>query len=360
MIPFYKIQIDEDIEGMDFIALVDVPAHLKGFEYFNDTKKPVKMVFNEEKRIVTGVAIATDIPIYRNSEDIGEHYVVFNKEETFKIAQKMMQNGFFHNVNEMHDSNKQLDGVYLIESYFIDTKRGVKEPNNFDNQNLKDGTWITSYYVKNDKVWDDIKKGKFYGFSVEGWFDKTPINIKNNNQKKEKQMSEKKSIKDRVLEIFASEEISKFGEAMTTDGVSVVWDGEELIEGVELRVVTEEGEILAPDGEHAIQVEESIFVVVTEAGIITNIVAQEEEVMNAEPTEDLGEVVIEFSKTVNDKFAKQELAYKEDIKTLKEEIKSFSEKFDAFVNATEETKRKFNKTTSAKKEEVAGWKKYSK
>ena len=363
MIPFYKIQIDEDIEGMDFIALVDIPAHLKGFEYFGKNEKPVKMFFNEERRIVTGVAIATDTPIYRNSPDIGEHYVVFNKQETFKIAQKMMQNCFFHNVNEMHDSDKKLEGVYLVESIFIDRDRGVNGPKAFERQNLKDGTWITSYYVKNDSVWDDIKKGKFFGFSVEGWFDKAPINIKN-KQTKNKHMSEKKTLLKRVTEIFSTEdtneiiEDSKFGSAMTTEGMEVVFDGEEIAVGVELRVVTEEGEVLAPDGEHAIEMGEEIKVVVTEAGIVTDILNKVDEVeMEDEAIED---VVIEFSKQVSDRFKKENKANTKELETLRASFKELSEKFDALVDATEEGKRKFNKTATAKKENVAGWRKFSK
>ena len=361
MIPFYKIHINEEIEGMDFIALVDVPAHLKGFEYFGKDNKPKRMFFNEEKRIVSGVAIATDIPIYRNSPDIGEHYVVFNKEETFKIARKMMQNGFFHNVNEMHDSNKKLEGVFLTESYFIDRKRGVNEPNNFKDQNLKDGTWITSYYVENDKVWDDIKKGKFFGFSIEGWFDKTPMKI--NNKQKEKQMSEKKRLLERVLEVFSSDEKEvaediKFGSAMTTEGMEVVFEGEEIAVGVELRVVTEEGEVLAPDGEHAIQIGEEIKVIITEAGIVTEIVEEVEEAEMSE--EDFEKVLTEVLNSVNAKFKKEREANDKEINTLKDDFKKLSEKFNSLVDATEGEKRKFNKTATATNKAVASWKKFSK
>lgn len=354
MLPFYKMIVDNETEGMDFIALVDRPAHMKAFEYFNNQQK---QIFNEEKRIVTGVAIATDLPIYRNSPDIGEHYVIFDKKETFRIAQKMLKNGYAHNVNKDHDSNKVVDGVFLVESYFIDRARGVNEPEAFKNQNLKDGTWITSYYVENDEVWNSIKEGKHLGFSIEGWFDKVPVNInKNQNQKMSKKV---KSIKA-FIESFTSKK-NTFGEAMTVDGVTVVWDGEELNEGIELRVRTEEGEILAPEGEHAIEVDDMVLVIVVDGnGIITGIteVTEESEEASEEVKEEVelkeeeevsfDEIIIELKKELEGIFSKK-------VETLKEELSSVKTMFEDLNNEVKESKTKFNQKTKEVKQ-VKNWK----
>ena len=43
---------------------------------------------DEEKRIVSGVAMVADMPIYRRDAIRGEYYVVFDKESIFKIAKK--------------------------------------------------------------------------------------------------------------------------------------------------------------------------------------------------------------------------------------------------------------------------------
>ena len=212
MLPIYKMILTEETEGMDYIALVDSPAHMKAFEYFNGKSEKVKYHFNEEKRVVTGVAIAVDLPIYRRDEQFGEHYVVFSKKDTYEIAQKMFKGGYLNNVNEMHDSNKKVDGIYLFESYFVDNARGVKAPSNFDSQNLKDGSWIVSYKVDNDKVWNDIKKGKHIGFSIEGWFDKKFI--------KTKQTQMKKQSKSLFEMVFGK---AKFETATTVEGVEVSW-----------------------------------------------------------------------------------------------------------------------------------------
>jgi len=80
----------------------------------------------------------------------------------------------------MHDNNLQAKGVYVIESLIIDSKRGTKAPDGFED--APDGSWFGSMRVENDEVWQMVKDGTFKGFSVEGMFgqDKTikyPTNL---------------------------------------------------------------------------------------------------------------------------------------------------------------------------------------
>ncbi len=334
MLPIYKMILTEETEGMDFIALVDSPAHMKAFEYFNGKSEQVKYHFNEDKRIVTGVAIAVDLPIYRRDEQFGEHYVVFDKKETMQIAQKMFKGGYLNNVNEMHDSNKQIKDIYLFESYFVDNARGVKAPDTFEGQNLKDGSWIVSYKVDNDKVWNDIKKGKHIGFSIEGWFDKKFIKTKNTKMKKQS-----KSLFEMV---FGK---AKFETATTVEGVEVAWTGA-LEVGTELRVVTEEGEVLAPEGMHSIEMEGTTMVITVDGnGIVTAIEEMPveevpaEEMPEAVTPEEVAEVVAEMSKQL-----------KAEIESLKAENSKFSKQIETLVNELDkENKRKFNTTPKSTK-----------
>ncbi len=322
--------LSEETEGMDYIALVDSPAHMKSFEFFNG--KQIKQHFNEEKRIVTGVAIAVDLPIYRRDEQLGEHYVVFNKKETLSIAQKMFKSGYLHNVNEMHDSNKKLEDIYLFESYFVDSTRGVKAPDSFANQNLKDGSWIVSYKVDNDKAWQDIKKGKHVGFSIEGWFDKEII--------KTKQTQMKKTNKSLFEMVFGK---AKFETATTVDGVEVAWTGA-LEVGTELRVVTEEGEMLAPEGMHAIEMDgQAVVLTVDGNGIVTNIeeTPAEEEVPAEEVVspEAVAEIVEELRKQFNS-----------EVEELKSKNEVFAKQIETLVSELDkEEKRKFNTSPKSTK-----------
>lgn len=186
-LPLYRLTIDLEAEGMDYMGLVDTPAHGKGWQAFSKIRKAKakakRQYFNDEKRIVTGVAIATNLQIYRRTEDGFEYNVYFTKEDTKEIAIKLAENGYMNNVNEMHDMNKEVSDMVLFESYFIeDDKRNI--PDAFEDQNLQPGTWITSYKVNNDEVWEKIKDGEFYGFSIEGWFKEVEVNIKKEEMKK--------------------------------------------------------------------------------------------------------------------------------------------------------------------------------
>jgi hypothetical protein len=79
----------------------------------------------------------------------------------------------------MHDSDKMIDGVYMIESFLIDEARGVLAPKGYS---LTDGSWFGSYKIDNDEIWNEfIKSGEFKGFSVEGIFKTVKIDEKPQN-----------------------------------------------------------------------------------------------------------------------------------------------------------------------------------
>ncbi len=172
---------EEDESGVDYIALVDSPAIESNWMAFN--KEDIKQIFqiqDEEKRIVSGYFMKADLPIIRLNDKNEKYYVVFRRETIEKIVNKFFKNGYNANVNLMHDNNLQAKGVYVIESLIIDSKRGTKAPEGFED--APDGSWFGSMRVENDEVWQMVKDGTFKGFSVEGMFgqDKTvkyPTNL---------------------------------------------------------------------------------------------------------------------------------------------------------------------------------------
>ena len=160
---------EEDESGVSMIALVDSPAIESNWMAFN--KEDVKQIFqiqDEEKRIVSGYFMKADLPIIRLNDKNEKYYVVFRRETIEKIVNKFFKNGYNANVNLMHDNNLQAKGVYVIESLIIDSKRGTKAPEGFED--APDGSWFGSMRVENDEVWQMVKDGTFKGFSVEGMF----------------------------------------------------------------------------------------------------------------------------------------------------------------------------------------------
>ena len=173
--PVYKLRIKEDDQSnlsVDFIALVDEPAIQSNWLTFDEKK-----IFSvdKERKMVMGAFMIANMPIYRRDEKFGEHYVVFDKEEVFKIVQKFFRKGNTSNFNIMHDPSRKLDGVYLIESFIVDKTRGVSAPVAFEG--ISEGSWIGTVKIDNEEVWNDfIKTQQLKGFSIEGFFDQVYYN----------------------------------------------------------------------------------------------------------------------------------------------------------------------------------------
>lgn len=173
-IPVYKLEIDEgatDETGVNFVALVDVPATMRNWIAFGGQQYQSLnfQVINAEQRVISGPLMIADLPIYRKDDIHGEHYVVFDKPTIQQIVLKFFRNGNTSQVNLMHQANVHPEGVYMYESFIIDSSRGIITPKGLST--LPDGSWFASYKVDNDQVWAEfIKTGTFKGFSVEGIF----------------------------------------------------------------------------------------------------------------------------------------------------------------------------------------------
>ena len=71
-LPLYNLVIDDDDTlGVDKISLVTYPAVEENFLLFDETKRADYSfsIQNEEKRIVSGIAMVADRPIYRETPD---------------------------------------------------------------------------------------------------------------------------------------------------------------------------------------------------------------------------------------------------------------------------------------------------
>lgn len=168
----YKISIDEsDVLGMSCISLVENPAVERLWLTFSEEGTGEKLLklskIDEDKHIVTGVVAVADMPIYRFDEERGPHYIVFEKDVIEKMAQRFFQKGYTNNVNIEHHG-PMVGGVTLFESYIKDSSRGI---NPVEFSDLTDGSWLVSYKVTDDDLWEEIKAGKsLKGFSLEGYF----------------------------------------------------------------------------------------------------------------------------------------------------------------------------------------------
>lgn len=183
-LPVYELKISTDINDnaeVDFVALVDKPAIERNFLAFKDEFiDPSKVIGfsiqSEDQHIISGPLMIPNKLMYRNNKKFGEHYVTFSKETVKDIAIKYAKKGYQSNVNLMHNDNSIVPGITLFESFITDKERGIAPIKGFED--CEDGTWFGSFYVENKNVWQDVKDGKYKGFSVEGLFDYEPTEDK--------------------------------------------------------------------------------------------------------------------------------------------------------------------------------------
>lgn len=232
-IPVYDALITDEDTGMLKISLVDDPAVMSNFQKFSKAGKTLQMyaVQDEEKRLVRGVVMRADFPIYRRDGDF-EYYVIYKAAEIRKMAEKYLAESRQNNVNTMHEEGSDVDGVQMVQ-YFI--KGDGIAVDGFDG--IADGSLFAEFHVINDDVWKSIKDGTYKGFSLEGVFNFVPekdaertaeiVNeldgafnriIKNSSKRSMSKLSRLKAALAKVLQGFGN---------MTTDKGVLAWDGED-------------------------------------------------------------------------------------------------------------------------------------
>lgn len=267
-LPIFEATIGDNPEaGINKISLVDYPAVESDFLSFAKKERQMNYAIqNEEKRLVRGVIMRADFPIYRNNEQ-GEYYIVYKADTIREMAEKYLFDGKQNNVNLMHEDDSDVEGVNMVQFFIKDVEHGVN-PEGFEE--IEDGSLFAEFHVCNDEVWDQIKAGEYKGFSLEGRFYQEQLS----SQREEMgllertfkklfntdSMSKSDKFKKMLAEFLADETEIKLASTTTDKGV-LSWDGEdELKQGDAVYILNETGERSKPeDGEYA--TEDKIFVV---------------------------------------------------------------------------------------------------
>lgn len=357
-IPVFEAYIDNYDCGIYKISLVDLPAVESDFVYFNKQDKVMKFnIENEEQRMVTGVIMRANFNIYRYDEEFGEYYIKYSPETIKIMAEKMMSDGTFNNINIMHMDGTDVEGVNLVELFIKDTEKGIN-PSNFDD--IENGSLFATYKINNDMIWNEIKNGTFRGFSLEGIFDFDKVELRKQNNNYNSFLNTMTRLFNRFLKSFV-----KCG-SVETDKGTLYWVGEaDLQIGDELFYNTENEEaVKVEDGEYKL---EDGTVIVVKEGLVSEIREKdgeqegeldmakrkgcmEEEVIVEEPTE---EIIEEEPK--DDKYdeLKRDI---DDLRKEHDELKGIVEEMKATLNAilekpaAEPIVEEFNKVTGSKSE----------
>ena len=168
-VPIYSAIVTDDGLGMEKISLVDDPAMESDFQFFANEEDRFKFsVQNEEQRHIFGVIIRADHPVLRLTAEGFPYYITFSKETIKTIVQKYFREGRQNNFNLMHTPGTDVDSVEMLQAFIKDKDRGI-DPKGFED--IEDGSLFGEFKVLDDTIWEDIKAGKFKGFSMEIFYD---------------------------------------------------------------------------------------------------------------------------------------------------------------------------------------------
>ena len=262
-IPVYDAIISDEQTGMFKISLVDDPAVMSNFLAFANTRKvQMYQVENEEKRLVRGVVMRADFPIYRYDKRLGEYYIIYKAEQIRTMAEKYLLESRQNDVNLMHQQDSDVNGVQMVQ-YFI--KGNGISVEGFEG--IADGSIFAEFHIVNDEIWDAVKEGTYKGFSLEGVFDLVPEQDADKveeivdsldgafsrffNDTKKFTMGKLKRFKAALLKALAEFAV------VTTDKGILAWDGDEdlkvgdsvyLEDGEGNRTPAEDGDYILEDG----------------------------------------------------------------------------------------------------------------
>lgn len=304
-LPIYDVVInDDDAQGVSFISLVDEPAiQVDWIKLAKEEQMSFKA--DGDKQILYGPFLIPNKLIYRYSDQLGEYYVRFSKEQIEKIARKF--NGDLNNKNlNFQHTDQKVDAV-VVENWLVDEEYDKSKKFGF---NLEEGSWFGGVYVKDTEFWNEkIKTEEVKGFSVEvlAELELALQKINQNNMQKED---------------------IKLANVMKIDGTPVYFDGVELSVGTAVfmdEALTEP----APDGEHILEGGMKIMV---SGGLVSEIMEVEDSVEAAEATATESISMEQVQEMVNARFAE----LNDEITALKKELETMKGSTEQKMSSIEE------------------------
>lgn len=237
-------------------------------EQIRNGKKQAFAKVDDKKKILMGVIMKPNKKIYRYDEETKEEYEVFFSEQTVRRASELyFKNNKQRNFNVEHNSDDVLE-AYLVESWIVEDPE--KDKSAVYNLGAEKGDWVgTMKFESEEEYQKALENGT--GFSLEGVFSEKVILNKVSNM-------DFKQMKDEIvndLKALFSKSV-KMGTAKLMDGgATLEFEGDTPQAGASINLVTPDGAVPAPVGEH--ELEDGTTIVITEAGIIAEVKPKEAE-----------------------------------------------------------------------------------
>lgn len=242
--PLYLVNVDDEDCTITTISLVENPAMMLPMYCFEEQKPIMKFSLDESKHCFISCIVRTDFPIYRVDDKGNEFYIVFNREASEKLCQKLLRDGFQQNISLDHNG-QLISGIELQEVFLKDTEHGIN-PSGFED--VADYSLFGIYHVSDENLWKECVEGRFGGVSLESYLQLEQFNQIKKNNKSTFMSKLKNSIKALLLQ---------FSEIETDKGILTWEEDGEIMVGYAVYIDSEpaaDGEYVA--GENVIVVAE--------------------------------------------------------------------------------------------------------
>lgn len=112
---------------------------------------PIEKI-DDEKKLVYGIVYEPNNPDVDG--DFASAETIQNAAHEFLAS--------YRTIKSMHKETLSKEDAEIVESYIALT------PIKFGERNVKKGSWILVMKIHNEKIWSDIKEGKYIGYSFGG------------------------------------------------------------------------------------------------------------------------------------------------------------------------------------------------
>lgn len=262
--PVFMVSVENPDCSISTMSLVDDPAMSIDMVCFSkDSEKMNFRIQDESQHNIMTCLIRVDFPILRIDDSGNPYYIVFSKDTSKRLCQRLMTDGYQQNISLMHNG-KLIDGVILQEVFIKDSSLGLS-PVGFED--AAEGSLMGIYHITDEDLWKDCLDGKFKGISIESLLGLQSFKKIDNNINNKKSMASKiKEALKRLLMEFNN---------LSTDKAELYWEEDsELGVGYKVFVEDEAGnKVPAADGEYVS--DENIIKV--EGGVVTEIESKEAE-----------------------------------------------------------------------------------
>lgn len=343
----YELFLNDELkDGVNAISVVGEPAMESQFVALKkEEKKQTFAKVDDKKKILMGIIMKPNKKIYRYDAESKEEYEVFFSEQTVRRASELyFKNNKQRNFNIEHNSDDVLEG-YLVESWIVED--ADKDKSAVYNLGAEVGDWVGSLKFEDEAQYKKaLESGT--GFSLEGVFSEKVILNKVSNM-------DFKQMKDEIvneLKGLFSKQV-KLAKANLKDGQGAIeFEGDTLIVGASISLVTPDGNVPAPVGEYTL--EDGTTISVSEVGLIGEISSAQEETADATEeatTTPMAEATPNQTSELKDMISSILVKFGEDLKA--ELTNHIETKFSESKKAVEDLKVELSATPAVEKTTVA-------